>query len=125
MINDDRNGSYYSCVTVSSTVSQPTLANIIDESDPFFLYVAGEYQHIYMYILTKSNISIQLYDISILCWLSGGYSGFNGCTIHYAGCMVVVEVVRVVGAILLLIRIILLLKGFRLWSEESLNLNGY
>ena len=44
MMNDDRNGTVYSCGTVSSTVSQPTFADIIDESDPTILYVAGEYQ---------------------------------------------------------------------------------
>ena len=44
MINDDRNVTEYSCVTISSTVSQPSVADIIDESDPTILYVAGEYQ---------------------------------------------------------------------------------
>ena len=43
MMNDDRNDTEYSCVTVPSTVSQPTVADIIDESDPTILYVAGEY----------------------------------------------------------------------------------
>ena len=43
MMNDDRNNTEYSCVTVSSTVSQPTIIDIIDESDPTILYVAGEY----------------------------------------------------------------------------------
>ena len=45
MMTDDRNNTEYSCVTVSSRVSQPTQANIIDESDPTILYVAGEYQN--------------------------------------------------------------------------------
>ena len=45
MMNDDRNVTEYSCVTVSSTISQPTVADIIDESDPTILYVAGEYQY--------------------------------------------------------------------------------
>ena len=45
MMNDDRNDTEYNCVTVSSTVSQPTVADIIDESDPTILYVAGEYIH--------------------------------------------------------------------------------
>ena len=44
-MNDDRNDTEYSCVTVSSTVSQPSVADIIDESDPTRLYVAGEYQY--------------------------------------------------------------------------------
>ena len=43
MMNDDRNVTEYSCVTVPSTVSQPTVADITDESDPTILYVAGEY----------------------------------------------------------------------------------
>ena len=41
MMNDNRNGSKYQCVTVLRT--QPELTNIIDESDPTILYVAGEY----------------------------------------------------------------------------------
>ena len=45
MMNDDRNDTEYSCVTVSSTVSQPTFVDIIDESDSTILYVAGEYQY--------------------------------------------------------------------------------
>ena len=43
MMNDDRNDTEYSCVTVPSTVSQPTVLDIIDESDATILYVAGEY----------------------------------------------------------------------------------
>ena len=50
MMNDDRNDTEYSCVTVPSTVSQPTFADIIDESDPTILYVAGEYINIQCYI---------------------------------------------------------------------------
>ena len=49
MMNDDRNDTEYSCGTVSSTVSQPTFADIIDESDPTILYVAGEYQYMYVH----------------------------------------------------------------------------
>ena len=45
MMNDDRNGTKYSCVTVPSTVSNPTVADTWDESDPTILYVAGEYQY--------------------------------------------------------------------------------
>ena len=45
MMNDDRNDTEYSCVTISSTVSRPSVADIIDESDPTILYVAGEYQY--------------------------------------------------------------------------------
>ena len=48
-MNDDRNETVYSCVTVSSTVSQPMLSNIIDESDPTILYVAGKYQYTYVH----------------------------------------------------------------------------
>ena len=46
MMNDDRNGTEYICGTVPNTASQPTIGNIIDESDPTILYVAGEYQYI-------------------------------------------------------------------------------
>ena len=38
-----------------------------------------------------------------LCWLSGGCGGYNGCTIHYAGCLVVMKVVRVVQYIMLVV----------------------
>ena len=43
MMNDGRNDTGHSCVTVSSTVSQPTEGDIIDKSDVTILYVAGEY----------------------------------------------------------------------------------
>ena len=43
MMNDDRNDTEYICVTVSSALSQPTTAVIVDESDVTILYVAGEY----------------------------------------------------------------------------------
>ena len=52
MMNDDRNETEYICVILSSTVSQPTIADIIDESDPTILYVTGEYQRKFMYIAT-------------------------------------------------------------------------
>ena len=52
MMNDDRNDTEYSCVTVSSTVSQPSVTDIIDESDPTILHVAGEYQYKYSYLRT-------------------------------------------------------------------------
>ena len=45
MVNDSRNSTEYSCVTLSSTVSNPTLTDKIDESDPTILYVADEYQY--------------------------------------------------------------------------------
>ena len=51
-MNDDRNDTEYSCGTVSSAVSRPTIADIIDESDPTILYVTGEYQHKFMYMAT-------------------------------------------------------------------------
>ena len=41
MMNDDRNGSDYRCVIVPSTGILSS-ANIINESDPTILYVAGE-----------------------------------------------------------------------------------
>ena len=41
MMNDNRNGSDYRCVIVPAQ-GTPSLDNIIDESDPTILYVAGE-----------------------------------------------------------------------------------
>ena len=46
MMNDDRNGTEYNCGTVSSAVSQPSVTDIIDESNSSILYVTGEYQMI-------------------------------------------------------------------------------
>ena len=51
MMNDVRNDTEYSCVTVPSTVSNPTFSDIVDESNTTILYVAGEYQYILHYIL--------------------------------------------------------------------------
>ena len=45
MMNDIRNNTQYSCVTVSSTVSNPIESDIVDESNTTILYVAGEYQY--------------------------------------------------------------------------------
>ena len=45
IMNDDRNDTEHSCVIVSSTVSNPTVADIVDESNSTILYVAGEYQY--------------------------------------------------------------------------------
>ena len=42
MMNDVRNGSEYRCVIVPAQ-DMITVADIIDESDPTILYVAGEY----------------------------------------------------------------------------------
>ena len=42
MMSDDRNDTEYICVTVPSTVSQPSLSDIKDEGNPAILYVAGE-----------------------------------------------------------------------------------
>ena len=53
-MNDDRNDTEYICVTVSSTVSNPTLSDIEDESAPIILYVVGEYQ--YEDYITSYNI---------------------------------------------------------------------
>ena len=52
MMNDDRNDTEYSCVTISSTASEPSIEDIIDESDPTILYVAGEYQMIWKILST-------------------------------------------------------------------------
>ena len=53
MMNDDRNDTVYSCGTVSSTVSNPTIADLVVESNRTILYVAGEYQYNFMYIATN------------------------------------------------------------------------
>ena len=45
MMNDDRNGTVYSCGIVSSTGGNPTLTDMVNESDPTILYVAGKYQY--------------------------------------------------------------------------------
>ena len=41
MMNDDRNGSDYRCVIVPAH-GRLTLADIVEESDPVILYVAGK-----------------------------------------------------------------------------------
>ena len=51
-MNDDRNDTVYSCVTVPSTVSNPTIGDILDQSNSTILYVDGEYQDKFMYIAT-------------------------------------------------------------------------
>ena len=45
MMNDDRNGTVYSCGIVSSTEGNPTLTDMVNESDQTILYVAGKYQY--------------------------------------------------------------------------------
>ena len=42
---NDRNDTKYSCGTVLSTLSNPTTADIVYETDPAIVYVAGEYQY--------------------------------------------------------------------------------
>ena len=64
MLNDDRNDTEYSCVTVSSTVSQPPVADIVDESDTTILYVAGEYEMIWKILFT-----LLLFSHACLCVL--------------------------------------------------------
>ena len=44
MMNDGRNGSDYRCVIVPARVGL-TFADIIEESNPTILYIAGEYQY--------------------------------------------------------------------------------
>ena len=56
MMNDDRNNTKYSCVTVSNTVSNPTTADIVDESNTTILFVAGEYQYSYTVIVNYTVI---------------------------------------------------------------------
>ena len=49
MMNDSRNGTEYQCVIVLAYYGMVTFADIIDESDLTFLYVAGEYVCMYVY----------------------------------------------------------------------------
>ena len=44
-MNDGRNNTGYSCGAVPSTVSNPTVRDIVGESNPVILYVAGKYQY--------------------------------------------------------------------------------
>ena len=57
MMNDNRNGSVYRCVIVPAQ-GMLTVADIIEESDPTILYVAGEFQYstpVLVYDLAKSS----------------------------------------------------------------------
>ena len=45
MMNDIRNDTKYSCVTVPGAVNNPKTADIVNESDLTILYVAGEYYY--------------------------------------------------------------------------------
>ena len=47
MMNDGRNGSEYRCVVIPAQ-GMMTFADIMDESDPTTLYVAGEYSIVLM-----------------------------------------------------------------------------
>ena len=47
MMNDGRNDSVYSCVVIPAG-GIVTFGDIIDESDPFFLYIPGTYVHTYV-----------------------------------------------------------------------------
>ena len=49
MMNDDRNNTKYICGTILNTLSNPIFADIINETDPAILYVAGEYQYTLQY----------------------------------------------------------------------------
>ena len=53
MMNDNRNDTWYSCGIVPSTVSNPTVIDIVNESEPTILYLAGEYQYNFVYIATN------------------------------------------------------------------------
>ena len=55
MMNDDRNGSDYRCVIVPAQ-GMITAADIIDESDPTILYVAGEYHNNNSFFKTCTNL---------------------------------------------------------------------
>ena len=47
MMNDGRNGSEYSCVVIPAQ-GRVAFADIIEESDPTILYVAGEFRYVYI-----------------------------------------------------------------------------
>ena len=71
MMNDDRNGSEYYCVIIP-VQSMILTADIIDESDPAILHVAGEYQYNYiMHII-----------ICIVFCMGGLIKGFNSVICH-------------------------------------------
>ena len=55
MMNDVRNNTEYSCGVISSTVSNPTVVDIADESNTTILYIAGEYQYMLHYVLIFSS----------------------------------------------------------------------
>ena len=75
MMNDGRNGSEYICVVIPAQ-GMVTFADIIDESDPTILYVAGEYLPLYIThlvfnmnhcILTKLHKNISKFFITYVC----------------------------------------------------------
>ena len=57
MMNDVRNATEYSCGIVSSTVSNPIVADIVVESDSTILYVAGEYHIIWKILSALASLS--------------------------------------------------------------------
>ena len=61
IMNDDRNDTEYICVTVLSTISNPTTSDIEDESDPTILYVAGEYQYTVQRIILAEIVVDKFY----------------------------------------------------------------
>ena len=63
MMNDIRNNTKYSCGTILSTLSNSTVADIRDESDPTILYVAGEYLYnVYSaVVIVKGSICVITY----------------------------------------------------------------
>ena len=63
MMNDGRNGTQYSCVTVLSTVSNPTVADTVSWSNETILYVAGKYQCNFMYILNFILLYMYIYTL--------------------------------------------------------------
>ena len=70
MMNDIRNDTEYNCVTVPSTLSNPIVADIVDESDSTILYVAGEYQYTswysqQYYLKMNSSVNCEYHDVSM------------------------------------------------------------
>ena len=62
-MNDVRNDTEYSCVTVpSELVNSPTIADIMDQSNTTILYIAGKYQYSYYYYYAILHVAQVTYS---------------------------------------------------------------
>ena len=57
MMNDGRNNTEYQCVTLPSTLSNPTESDILEEGGQTILYVVGEYQYNYYYYYVRLHVA--------------------------------------------------------------------